>query len=66
MGAEVVPCDPTHGNGHSPFYEGNHGDDHSSHLAVKLLDLRGAMTYHHLWGNLVLLLEQLYLGRSVH
>ena len=66
MGTKIVPCNPTHGDGHPLFYEGNHGDDHLSHLPVKLHSLCGAMTYHHLWGNVVLLLEQLYLGRSVH
>ena len=34
MGAKVVPRNPTHGNGHSPFYEGNHGNDH--HLLLPM------------------------------
>ena len=66
MGAKLVPCNPTHGNGHPPFYEGNHRDDHLSYFPVKLHSLCGAVTYHHLRGNVVLFFELLYQGRSVY
>ena len=67
MGAKVVPCNPTHGDGHPPIYEGNHRDDHLSYFPVELHSLCGAMTYHHhLRGNVVLFFEQLYHGRSVY
>ena len=57
MGAKIVPCNPTHGDGHPPFYEGNHRDDHLSYFPVKLHSLCGAMTYHHLRRNVVLSLN---------
>ena len=27
MGYQVVPCHPSYGKPHSPFYEGDHGND---------------------------------------
>ena len=66
MGTKIIPCNPTHGNGHAPFYEGNHRDYHLSYFLVKLHPLCCAVTYHHLLGNVVLFFEQLYQGRSAY
>ena len=57
MGTEIVPCNPTHGDGHVPFYKGNHKDYHLSYFPVKLHPLCCAVTYHHLLRNVVLFFE---------
>ena len=54
MGTQVIPCNLTHGDGHSSFYEGNHGDYDLSYFSVKFLPLCGAVSYQDLQGNVVL------------
>ena len=50
MGTKISPCNPTHGDGHSLFYEGNHRDYHPFYFPVNLHPLCCAVTYHHLLG----------------
>ena len=36
MGTKIIPCNPTHGDGHASFYEGNHRDYDLPYFSVKL------------------------------
>ena len=48
-----VPSESPHRDGHSPFYEGNHGDDHLSCFPlIKPFPLDGVPNAH-VWGNIV-------------
>ena len=69
MGTEVIPCNPTHGDGHASFYEGNHGDYDLydlSYFSVKFHPLCGAVSYQYLLENVVLFFERLYQSWSLY
>ena len=50
MVAKVVSCNPTHGESHSSFYEGYHGDYDFSHLSVKCYSFRRIVSQGYLLG----------------
>ena len=60
MGTQVIPCNPTHRDGHASFYEGNHGEYNLSYFSVKFHPLCGAVSYQYFLGNVVLFFERLY------
>ena len=66
MGTKVIPCNPTHGDSHASFYEGNHGDYDLSYFSVKFHLLCGAVLYKDLLGNVVLFFERLYQSWSLY
>ena len=66
MGTKVIPCNPTHGDSHASFYEGNYGDYDLSYFSVKFHPLCGAVSYQNLMGNVVRFFERLYQSWSLY
>ena len=66
MGPWIIPCNPTHGDGHASFYEDNHRDYDLPYFSFKLHPFYCVVTYYHLLRNVVLFFEQLYQGRSLY
>ena len=57
MGTKVVPCNPTYGDGHASFYEGNHWDYNFSYFSVKCESLYGTVSYRYFLGDVVFFFE---------
>ena len=57
MVTQVVFCNLTHGESHSSFYEGYHGDYDFSHLSVKCYSFRRTVSQGYLLGYVIISLN---------
>ena len=58
---KVVPCYPTHGEGHFTFYKGYHRNDDFPRFPICGDIFCGTVSQTYFLGNMVLLFEKLYL-----
>ena len=66
MVAEIVPCYPTYGKGHSPFYESYHRDYDFSLFSAGYYFFWGIVPQGDFLRYVVFLFKGFYLGRTVH
>ena len=64
MGDQVVPSYSTHEKCHSPFYEGNHGNDDLSFPSVRKPLTRSTVLQVNLLENMVLNPKSLHTGEK--
>ena len=63
---KVVPCYPTHGEGHSAFYKGYHRNDNLPRFPICNDLFCGTISQTHFLGYMVFLFEKLYFKRGIY
>ena len=65
ISTKVIPCYPTHGDGHASSYEGNHRDYNLPHFSVKLHPFCGAVSYHFFFSLFLSLVALWHLNENI-